>query len=522
IIQANDYNVNVGDNWVITGAQVLSSTDGISGSGIDLNRAVGPSGGSSGTESFATSSNDTDVLKITDIGFVATTTTTEALHLQLDVTVTDHDGDTVSQTVYVNPVAPPVALDLDGDGLAFVDQSAGVHFDYFGNGESQSTAWVGPHDGLLAIDLNGDGKVNDGTEIVFAVGGSTDLEGVRLAYDTNHDGVLNAADADFAKFGVWQDANSNGVCDPGEFKSLAEAGIASINLTTTEGSAYTAADGQVTVNGTTTFTWSNGTTGTVGDVSFAISPANDDRIVEQAQRGFATASAGYTSSLVAASLVAATATGFAHDVAPTLNDGGDVHTVSTAAVSSTPAPIEAPTHSTAPAVDHFAAPTKGAAAQSDTPHTESHESAADHASVASEADSHAQMSSLLDASHDAPATNAPVVMDSVQMPVINAAAIAPAATGAANASAPGAAQVAQVAEVLADALHGGEPGAVSIDHLLSSLPAADARPMLLAETGADGHADAALLTAIAHAQFATIGLEASYLVQHDSVPVNHA
>jgi hypothetical protein len=439
------------------------------------------------------------------------------------VTVTDHDGDAVSQTVYVNPVAPPVALDLNGDGLAFVDQSAGVHFDYFGNGEGQATAWVDSHDGLLAIDLNGDGTVNNGTEIVFAVGGSTDLEGVRLVYDSNHDGVLNASDADFAKFGVWQDANSNGVCDPGEFKSLADMGITSINLTTTEGTASTAADGQVTVHGTTTFTWSNGTTGTVGDVSFAISPANDAQIVEQAQRGFATAGAGYTSSLVAAGLIAATATGFAHDVAPTLHDGGDVHTVSTVAVASTPAPQEASPHTNAPVVDHFAAPTKDGQTQSENSRStgESHESGAGHASVASEGDSHAQMSSLLDASHDAPAANAPVFMDSVQMPVINVAAMA-AVTGAANASAPGAAQVAQVAEVLADALHGGTPGAISIDHLLSSLPAADAKPMLLAETGADGHADAALMTAIAHAQIATVGFEASYLVHHDSVPVNHA
>jgi len=522
IIQSNDYNA-AGENYVIVGAQLLSSTDGITGTGINLNGAVGAGGGSTTTEAFGAITNDTDVIKVSDIGFVATTTNQESLHLQLDVTVTDHDGDAVTQTVYVNPTTPPVALDLNGDGIQYLDQSAGVHFDYAGDGAAVSTAWVGPHDGLLAIDLNGDGKVTNGTEIVFATAGSTDLQGVAATYDTNHDGSLSAADADFGKFGVWQDANSNGVCDPGEFHSLTEAGITSINLTTAEGSAYTTASGQVTVNGTTTFTWANGSTGAVGDVSFATGAANDST-VEEAQRTFAATSAGYTSSLVAAGLIAATAAAFAHDVAPTLNVSGDVHTVSTAALASTPANVEAPNQSAAPVVDAFAESRAGSA-QSDASHTSSDSQSAEseHASVASAPASHGEMSNLLSASDSAGpsvhAASAPVFMDSVQMPVINASAMAPAAQAAA---APNAGQTAQIAEVLADALHGGAADAPSIDHLLSSLPAADAKPMLLAEMGADAHADATALSAFAHAQFAVVGFEASYLVQHDSVPVTHA
>jgi len=522
IIQSNDYNAP-GENYVIVGAQLLSSTDGITGTGINLNGAVGAGGASTTTEAFGAITTDTDVIKISDIGFVATTTTTEALHLQLDVTVTDHDGDAVTQTVYVNPVAPPVALDLNGDGIQYLDQSAGVHFDYAGDGTAVSTAWVGPHDGLLAIDLNGDGKVTNGTEIVFATAGSTDLQGVAATYDTNHDGVLSAADADFAKFGVWQDANSNGIADAGEFHSLTEAGITSINLTTAEGSSYTTAGGQVVVNGTTTFTWANGSTGAVGDVSFATGAANDST-VEEAQRTFASTSAGYTSSPVAAGLIAAAATAFAHDVAPTLNVSGDVHTVSSAALATTPANVEAPTQSAAPVVDAFNGDTKSSV-QSDASHpsNDSQSDESEHASVASAPVNHGEMSSLLSASDSAGssvhAAFAPVFMDSVQMPMINASAMAPAAQAAA---APAAGQAAQVAEVLADALHGGATGAISIDHLLSSLPAAEARPMLLAEMGADAHTDATALSTFAHAQFAVVGFEASYLVQHDSVPVTHA
>src|SRR6185437_1935868 len=208
-------------------------------------------------------------------------------------------------------------------------------------------------------------------------------------------------DADFAKFGVWQDANSNGVADAGEFHTLTEAGITSINLTTAEGSAYTTAGGQVVVNGTTTFTWANGSTGAVGAGSFATGAANDST-VEEAQRTFASTSAGYTSSLVAAGLIAAAATAFAHDVAPTLTVSGDVHTVSSAALATTPANVEAPTQSAAPVVDAFNGDTKSSV-QSDASHAsnDSQSDESEHASVASAPVNHGEMSSLLSASDSA-------------------------------------------------------------------------------------------------------------------------
>ncbi|HET6525359.1 VCBS domain-containing protein [Sphingopyxis sp.] len=195
----------------------------------------------------------------------------------------------------------PVTLDLDGDGLDFVSSAAGAAFDHNGDGVREATSWAGRGDGILVRDANGDGIANDGGEISFSVGGSTDLEGLRLQYDSNGDGRLSAADAEFASFGVWQDANGDGVTGAGEFRSLADLGIASIALTS-DGKAYVAGDGEVIVHGEASFTRTDGSTAAVGDVSF-ITPraANDiDRTAgNQALAG----------SLVAASLVA-----IAHDV----------------------------------------------------------------------------------------------------------------------------------------------------------------------------------------------------------------
>lgn len=185
----------------------------------------------------------------------------------------DDDGDTVSGSFTVNvadgntaSVAAPIALDLNGDGLHFLSVADGVAYDY-GTGKV-GTAWVGPDDGLLARDTTGKGGADGDLQVSFATGGATsDLVGVAAQYDSNHDGKLSVADTQFASFGVWQDANSNGVVDAGEFKSLAALGITSINLTS-DGKVYGAAANDVTVLGQTSFTRADGSTGTVADAVF--------------------------------------------------------------------------------------------------------------------------------------------------------------------------------------------------------------------------------------------------------------
>ncbi|UZW55458.1 Ig-like domain-containing protein [Sphingobium sp. JS3065] len=211
------------------------------------------------------------------------------------IVASDADGDSVNSSVSVtlNPVAvPPVAIDLDGDGLEFVGLSAGVTHDY-GQGEV-ATAWVSSDDGLLAHVTGG------GYDIVFAddaPGAKSDLEGLRLAYDSNGDGLFDAKDAAFAEFGVWQDANANGVVDAGEFKSLADAKIAAIELNA-DGKSYTAAGGDVTVLGEASFVRTDGTKGTVGDVMFATGAKESDASKTES------AASGFNQALVAASLVA--------------------------------------------------------------------------------------------------------------------------------------------------------------------------------------------------------------------------
>ena len=80
--------------------------------------------------------------------------------------------------------------------------------------------------------------------------------------DTNADGVVNSADANFANLRVWQDLNQDGVSQDGELKTLTELGIASINVANVAHSQLLANGNQIADTGT--YTRTDGSTGTAG------------------------------------------------------------------------------------------------------------------------------------------------------------------------------------------------------------------------------------------------------------------
>jgi hypothetical protein len=159
----------------------------------------------------------------------------------------------------------PLVLDLTGRGLNSTSLGGSqVHFDLNNDFFSERTGWIGAGAGLLALDKNGNSKIDDVTELFGSYTGSG--LGDLATYDLNHDGKIDSADQVFSKLRVWQDANGDGVTDAGELQSLSQLGIASISL-----------NGQA-VNGTTpqgteirtysTFTRTDGTTSGVYDAVF--------------------------------------------------------------------------------------------------------------------------------------------------------------------------------------------------------------------------------------------------------------
>ncbi len=123
----------------------------------------------------------------------------------------------------------PIVIDLDGDGIRTTSlAAAGGSFDLFGNGSAIQSGWIAAGEAFLAVDKNGNGKIDSIGELF---GGNAKGAGFAqlAAYDSNGDGVVDANDSAFADLRVWRDANGNHQTDAGELMTLAEAGVRSLN-----------------------------------------------------------------------------------------------------------------------------------------------------------------------------------------------------------------------------------------------------------------------------------------------------
>ena len=180
-------------------------------------------------------------------------------------------------------LASPLILDLDGDGVETIALgSAGINFDHDGNGFAESTGWVGGDDGLLVFDRNGNGSIDNGSELF---GNNTALSSGQAAangfaaladFDSNADGIISAADANFSLLRVWKDGNGNGIADSGELLTLGQAGVESINLAYTDIQAVDPNGNHHLQAGT--FTTKGGMVAAIEDVWFQVDYGNSQEV----------------------------------------------------------------------------------------------------------------------------------------------------------------------------------------------------------------------------------------------------
>jgi hypothetical protein len=155
------------------------------------------------------------------------------------------DCDCVSDECFGNECMSfdPIIVDLSGAGFPLTSGKSGVKFDFLNGQTATQMAWTsaGSHAGWLALDRNGNGRIDDGAELFTNVTpqpvGKTPPNGFKAlaVYDLpanggNGDGVIDKKDAVFSKLLVWVDFNHNGVSDPGELLTMEQAGIQSISL----------------------------------------------------------------------------------------------------------------------------------------------------------------------------------------------------------------------------------------------------------------------------------------------------
>ncbi|ELI6664868.1 hypothetical protein RRO09_003449, partial [Salmonella enterica] len=172
----------------------------------------------------------------------------------------------------------PIIIDLDRDGVETISLENGVFFDHDGNKFAESTGWVSPDDGLLVFDRDGNGQIDNGSELfgnnTLQADGTNASNGYNALkeYDDNNDGVLDENDAIWNQLQIWQDKNSNGRVDEGELLTMKQAGIASIN-TMYKNSSTTDSQGNLHKQ-TGSITYTDGSKGQSADVWFNTDTGN--------------------------------------------------------------------------------------------------------------------------------------------------------------------------------------------------------------------------------------------------------
>ena|ERR1035441_284580 len=116
----------------------------------------------------------------------------------------------------------PILVDTAGEGFHLTRAADGVYFDLWANGSIRKFSWTDPqfHNGWLALDRNGNGVIDDGSELFGSAtpqpsppaGRSRNGFNALAVYDDpanggNGNGLIDPGDAIYDKLLVWIDAN---------------------------------------------------------------------------------------------------------------------------------------------------------------------------------------------------------------------------------------------------------------------------------------------------------------------------
>ncbi|HSR69423.1 MAG TPA: hypothetical protein VLU25_15915, partial [Acidobacteriota bacterium] len=136
----------------------------------------------------------------------------------------------------------PIIISVRGNQLWLTDLEHGVRFDLDADGFDEALSWTqqGVDDAFLVLDRNGNGQVDEGTELFGTFTPqppSTNPNGfLALAvFDLadnggNRDGRISAEDAIFESLQLWVDWNHNGFSEPNELRPLPATRIQAIHL----------------------------------------------------------------------------------------------------------------------------------------------------------------------------------------------------------------------------------------------------------------------------------------------------
>ncbi|MDR0935505.1 MAG: hypothetical protein LBM98_02350 [Oscillospiraceae bacterium] len=188
----------------------------------------------------------------------------KSINVQLDLNMSSSFYSKESATV-TQVFTDPLVFNLNASSAELSNTK--FSFDLDADGTADQITNLAKSSGFLALDRNGDGKINDGSELFGAKTGDGFKE--LSVYDDDGNGWIDEGDSIFNKLRIWQN-NDDGTQS---LIGLGQAGIGAIFLGNVAGNYNLNADPnnpQARIASTGMFLREDGTAGTVQHVDFSI------------------------------------------------------------------------------------------------------------------------------------------------------------------------------------------------------------------------------------------------------------
>lgn len=159
----------------------------------------------------------------------------------------------------------PLVINYDGPAADLTD--AKFSFDLDNDGQEEDISFVGPGSGFLVFDRNGDGTINDGSEMFGPQTGHGFSE--LSPYDVDGNGWLDEADPMYEKLRIWaRDLEGNDQIFALAEKNIGALFLGSVSSPFTRGSQPGTIDGMVRES--SVFIRENGSVGTIQEIDLAV------------------------------------------------------------------------------------------------------------------------------------------------------------------------------------------------------------------------------------------------------------